>query len=86
MKYTYTLLLGSVLSIILGCATDSDTLPLNFDIDKGYPETFFTPQTPCWVQPSGSSDWFVCGHAPGQKEQLEQEMRQGHSHTGAHEL
>ena len=72
---------------LLGCATHenllSDALPPNFDIEKGYPETFFTPLTPCWVQPPHSQDWYVCGHAPGQKEEMEQEMMQGHLH---HEL
>ena len=75
-----------ILTLLLSACSHVDTLPQDFDIDKGYPETFFTPMTNCWVQPPNSTDWFVCGHAPGQKEQLEKELQQGHQHNGHHEL
>ena len=63
---------------LASCATE-DTRWKTMDMDAGYEETFYPPN--CWVQPSHSELWYPCGHAPGQKEQMQKEMEQGHYHS-----
>ena len=72
-----------LLITLSSCATEDERWK-TMDMDAGYKETFYPPN--CWVSPPNSELWYPCGHAPGQKEQLKQEMEQGYSHVGEHRL
>lgn len=57
-----------LLWVLTSCAEAPPTVPADFDYDKGYEDTIFPPY--CWVQAAHSTLWYVCGHAPGQKDEI----------------